>query len=565
MTEFCESLKCRHRLFSDYFGDDPPDCQNRCDVCKNKEVAAKHLEQFQQLSCKSKLKGFIDYDADQIDHDIYGGGRKGMQETYEAYQNDDSNGSSSSNDARRKKDDKDFIAKQFALRKLQAAKDMEMEPSASISKVKYAQSTSTKVAGLTNSVRESYLTLLADALKSNVEACNGVESPDHALVYKDFEDIGIELEYEAFTNSTVTTIYRRGVIKHLNALKKLTEQKKLYPQLKTHVPKKRSAKGGEFKAIVEEMRGKYGNEFVAGFEKEQKPKVTKERNKTGNFSKERANQTMMDRFFKNVNSERENCAPEPETKEIMVDDDVTMYEPITETVDLEVVQEDKKEEIEVEMVESNGVKEPQSTPKSITKQTVPSLKRKHSDLFGDSSGEESPSAVPPKLIKHQTIENSTPIILFKPPRIAYDRLPKAVPPKPVSAAVTLVESNSNLDSSTSSPTKLSKPVAQHASSSLKPSKPENSDSKHVETVIEKPKNSKSDHQTVKKSVSDIVIKYLMPHYKSKVIVNKDLFKAFARTVSHKFYDKEYDDNIIKNYIDKHIASKGKIEKLDDLS
>lgn len=129
MTEFCESLKCRHRLFSDYFGDDPPDCQNRCDVCKNKDLATKHLEQFQQLGCKSKLKGFIDYDADPIDPNIYGGGRKGMQDAYEAYQNDDdnSNDNSSANEARRKKEDKDFIAKQFALRKLQAAKDLEME------------------------------------------------------------------------------------------------------------------------------------------------------------------------------------------------------------------------------------------------------------------------------------------------------------------------------------------------------------------------------------------------------------------------------------------------------
>lgn len=398
---------------------------------------------------------------------------------------------------------------------------------------------------MTNATRESYLTLLADALKANVEGCRGLESPDSDLVYRDFEDIALEFEYEAFTKNTVITMYRRGVVKHLNDIKKMTKDRKLVPQLKTHVPKKRTARGGEFRAIVEEMREKYGSEFVAGFEKEQKPKVAKERNKTGNFTKESSNQTMIEKFFKKVNIEHEKSTQE--TKEIEIDDEITVLEPVTEVVDLEKSHNDKHDEIKMETTESNASESEENVPKvtetSIkidSKPTNEHLKRKHSNLFGDSSDEES---IPPKVVKNGTSE--TPTTFFKPPRIAYDRIPKAVSPKPVTSMALVTSVN---DECVPKPPKL---------------KPANAISKVDKK--EKDEKTKSDFQTSKKSVSDIVIKYLMPYYKSKVITNKELFKAFARTISHKFYDKEYDDNIIKGYIDKHIANKGKIERLEDLT
>ncbi|XP_063707949.1 ATP-dependent DNA helicase Q5-like isoform X2 [Culicoides brevitarsis] len=554
MTQFCESLKCRHRLFSDYFGDEPPDCNDRCDVCKNKESASKILEQFLQLGCNSKLKGFIDFDAEPINNDMYGGGRRGMQSEYEAYQNgeDGDEDRAGNQEARRKKEDKDFIAKQFALRKLQAAKDMEMEPSAAISKVKYAQSTTTKVAGLTNATRESYLTLLSDALKSNVEACKGLESPDHDLVYKDFEDVAIELEYEPFTNNTVITMYRRGIVKHLNDIKKLTKEKKLYPQLKTHVPKKRNTKGGEFKAIVAEMREKYGDEFVAGFEKEQKPKVSKERNKTGNFSKETSSQTSIAKFFKKV-EKSETSSQESETKEVKVDDDVTMLEPVTETIDLATSPTENKNKSEKKEVTKTEVKLETKSPKTATKpaKSPAKLKRKQSDLFGDSSDDEiSSETKPAKVAKQEISDKPSSSVMFKPPRIAHDRVPKPVSPKLLSP-----KANSSVISKTSEPT--TPKITKNDAKPLKPVTP--STNKKVEMPQDKQNSKKS-----KESVSNLVIKHLMPHYKSRVITTKDLFKAFARNVSHKFYGKEYDDSIIKEFVDQHILKKKKIEKIDDL-
>lgn len=50
ICDYCEQLQCRHKLFSNYFGDDPPNCQKHCDVCKDLEKAKKALDVFNQLS-----------------------------------------------------------------------------------------------------------------------------------------------------------------------------------------------------------------------------------------------------------------------------------------------------------------------------------------------------------------------------------------------------------------------------------------------------------------------------------------------------------------------------------
>lgn len=36
MIMYCESATCRHGVLSRYFGDNPPDCVDRCDTCRNK-------------------------------------------------------------------------------------------------------------------------------------------------------------------------------------------------------------------------------------------------------------------------------------------------------------------------------------------------------------------------------------------------------------------------------------------------------------------------------------------------------------------------------------------------
>ncbi|XP_050087046.1 ATP-dependent DNA helicase Q5 isoform X2 [Anopheles aquasalis] len=208
MIEFCETVRCRHRLFSDFFGDEPPECRNMCDVCASPKKVEKALEMFQQLAFTGKLKTMTSYDDDPSE--LYGGGRKGYEIDY--YDGGSSSNYSEGREKRKQVESALLIQKQFALRKAAAAKDMSMQRTGSIGRIKYAMQTPVKVSGLTISTREKNVTTLADLLKKNVEICKGIDEPDYSLVYKDFEDIAVEMEYEAFTKNTVKSLYHRAIV-----------------------------------------------------------------------------------------------------------------------------------------------------------------------------------------------------------------------------------------------------------------------------------------------------------------------------------------------------------------
>jgi ATP-dependent DNA helicase Q5 len=215
IVNFCESARCRHLLFSEYFGDDPPNCQKMCDVCSNKNEVLKNVERFQQLSVQGSLKNMLAYNADPAE--LYEGGKLvADRETFETY---NENSDDDRREERAKKETKNFIEKQFAMRKAQAAKMLEDRPTVEISKVKSAASTEVKYnKALTVKVRESHLTFIVDCLKGNCQNCveKGLEVPDNELKYKDFEDVAREIEYQAFTNNKVVMLYKRAVLKEVS-------------------------------------------------------------------------------------------------------------------------------------------------------------------------------------------------------------------------------------------------------------------------------------------------------------------------------------------------------------
>lgn len=75
ICEYCENgeMKCRHTLFSEYFDDDRPNCQQRrCDVCKYPNRTRKALDTFKQLSIAAAFgPGGLTSTADTSD--LYGG------------------------------------------------------------------------------------------------------------------------------------------------------------------------------------------------------------------------------------------------------------------------------------------------------------------------------------------------------------------------------------------------------------------------------------------------------------------------------------------------------------
>lgn len=175
--------------------------------------------------------------------------------------NSDDDSRANESNARVKNETHNLIQKQFALRKFQASKEADMMPSAQLTRVKAASHSGVKVAGLNNTIRESYLKMIADLFKENYLQMKSIDPPDHELVYKDFEDCGIEIEYNCFSRNTNLSLYRRSCAIEITQIKKETKENRLCTQLKHHVPKKRNVTGGDHKDYERKLK-----ELVGGTE-----------------------------------------------------------------------------------------------------------------------------------------------------------------------------------------------------------------------------------------------------------------------------------------------------------
>lgn len=153
------------------------------------------------------------------------GGRAGSKRAAQDYASDDSDNESGRSHAalskRAKKETEDFIKEQFKLRKqISAARQLEQERSTQIARVRQAQSTDTKIAGLQHPQREKYLDAVIDALKANVQKCekDAEQQPRSALRHNDYEAIAVDLEYEVFRAQRVVNMYRHAMAKQVSSI-----------------------------------------------------------------------------------------------------------------------------------------------------------------------------------------------------------------------------------------------------------------------------------------------------------------------------------------------------------
>ncbi|XP_055711512.1 ATP-dependent DNA helicase Q5 [Phlebotomus papatasi] len=298
MVKYCETVECRHKFFADYFGDETPVCINRCDVCKNPKQSASALEKFHSLSSTGRIGGKLSYDYDDYCEDLYEGGKRAQKQAESEYSDSDS---SSSREQRAKKERMSLIQKEFAARKQAAEQRLEREfASARISRVKHALNTETKIIGLTISLRESYLSMIADLLKKNYDAGEKDDTIPDTLIYRDFEDIGVELEYKIFTVNKVISLYRRSAAKLMAEIKGSTAKNLCYESFVNYQPKKK--------------------------EPREEPKdVTKEKSKTSvekrkphkHLKKDYMKQTSLKSFFETSQNNKETEVTENEQEEDM--------------------------------------------------------------------------------------------------------------------------------------------------------------------------------------------------------------------------------------------------------
>lgn len=120
MVNYCEEQGCRHATIASYFGDIKPQCNKCCDCCKNPQLVKKQTEQLQTLllgrsrTCieqPAARPGPFGYNTD-----LYEGGRKGYG-FERCDEDDDSDGGQEESSDIRKKKWNSFFQKQMNLRK----------------------------------------------------------------------------------------------------------------------------------------------------------------------------------------------------------------------------------------------------------------------------------------------------------------------------------------------------------------------------------------------------------------------------------------------------------------
>ena len=141
MVKYCETVNCRHAVFSRYFGDSLPQCVDKCDVCKNLKEVKQAVESF--FSSAMFKKGYISGPLQLGDSStLYGEGRVGQKRMAEEYGGggDDEDDDTEGRENRAKKELRSVIKKQFKLRKAGDKEESKEEDTATMyAKVRFSR------------------------------------------------------------------------------------------------------------------------------------------------------------------------------------------------------------------------------------------------------------------------------------------------------------------------------------------------------------------------------------------------------------------------------------------
>jgi len=292
MVKYCESVACRHALFSKHFGDTPPACKNRCDACSDRKAADAKLQSF--ATCMDRRVAFrtagkLDSDSS----DMYGEGRRGQKREADSYCGDDDEGDGGRSREKAAKEERESeIKRQFKMRKKGKEKEAE-KPKAKMglghARVRAAEFTETKVAGLDLKTRESFYGLLVSTLTANYEAARSFRTKEMSLV--EISEAGVEAEYGVFTSNKTTTMYRSKVANLIQRVKKETSELLFSNLLATFNPPKKEEKN--LASLAREVKGQMAEKESNG-----DAEKVKER-KPGGFrmKREKDKQQTIGKFF----------------------------------------------------------------------------------------------------------------------------------------------------------------------------------------------------------------------------------------------------------------------------
>ncbi|EFN87705.1 ATP-dependent DNA helicase Q5 [Harpegnathos saltator] len=192
---YCLEPKCRHAVFSKYFGDSPPLCKNRCDVCKNKDEVQARISQFEMCQTRSRkprgnLGGVMRANHDDDDcNNMFVESEEPREKIIAA----------------EKREAKELIMQQFALRRGTSQEDEMRE--------------------------HLYNELKATLCENYQHSCFEVNKQ---LQEKDMHDMTSNLEYKIFSNTKVPNKYKFDMSKLISSVRKCTNSNTVYEAIRDY-------------------------------------------------------------------------------------------------------------------------------------------------------------------------------------------------------------------------------------------------------------------------------------------------------------------------------------------
>ncbi|VDO03045.1 unnamed protein product [Rodentolepis nana] len=224
MINYVESMKCRHSQFAAYFGDDPMQCVDRCDVCTNPTKVTQQLAGYKRVIYGNMVS---ESNSDQafLDTDLYRSRPRRKGEGWEEYNDDD--GPSTSNkdyDETIRRQRTDFVREELARRRNSSvvAGPRVLWVSANQDSP-LVDPDSRLIIGVTGRFRDQTLNLLISAVLSHV---NDSSSDDSKKAH--FNKLAARLEYHVYKTSKVAGVYRGHMTRRISQTRKFESLEALY-------------------------------------------------------------------------------------------------------------------------------------------------------------------------------------------------------------------------------------------------------------------------------------------------------------------------------------------------
>ncbi|XP_059128110.1 ATP-dependent DNA helicase Q5 [Peromyscus eremicus] len=217
LVTFCEELGCRHAAIAKYFGDAPPACAKGCDHCQSPAAVKKKLDALEHSSSWSRTC-IGPFQGSGFDPELYEGGRRGYG-GFSRYDEGSGGSGDEGRDEAHKREWNLFYQKQMSLRKGKEPKIEEFTPPDEDCPLREASSR--KIPKLTVKAREHCLQLLEEALSSNHQAAGATDGAD-------LQAKAVELEHTAFRNAKMVNLYKASVLKKVAEIHKASKDGQLY-------------------------------------------------------------------------------------------------------------------------------------------------------------------------------------------------------------------------------------------------------------------------------------------------------------------------------------------------